>query len=155
MVKKDCNLEDLFFDIELRPVYWETSENVPFIKENLWYSQSRPQLAMEYMALVDSKRKYLFSIFKRTYNPITYKEAYKVGLAIARSIFMRNENDSYFQIKPFRIRLSKDRAVASVYMERDVDEKQPLLNYGWRAFLRIVNSYNGTKALNYTLVSGT
>lgn len=139
------DIEKIFFPIREREVFWRD------MGDHHLFGVDDMKQAPEYKAIVDEERHYLFAIFKRTYNAVTNKEAYEYGKEIAHSIFTRSKDDKYFELKPFCIKMSKDRAVSVIYMEREIDIKQPVINEGWNAFLRIVNSYNGTRALNYAI----
>lgn len=134
------NISEIFFPIDTCKIYWKMTDMDDAIDE-----------ADAYFGVVDRQKQKLFGIFKMGYNPVTNQQAYDRGIVIANTIFMRYQDDKFFEMKPINVLMSKDRAVVIIYLERAIDTIMPDFNFGWKAFLRITNSYNGQRALSYNV----
>lgn len=134
-------LGKLFFEVDERPLYWEVSS--PFTVN--------PDVKLcepNFYAIVDMEKNTVFSAVTQGYLLITNKEAYDFGKEIGRRLFhLENDGD----LKSIHAELSTNRAVCMIDLRRKIDLCQPLMNEGWCAFMRIVNSYNKTRKLEYII----
>ena len=124
-------IEELFFPVDIRPLYW-------------LHNSGRP-VRTSYAVLVDEEYEEIFTAVSSSYAFIHNRDAYFLGHEIADHVFASSEQ--YEAIGGFLCRKG-----ASCYMKiyRPIEADQPLINDGWRAFLRITNSYNKTYPLSYT-----
>lgn len=125
------SLEELFFPVDIRPLYWI-------------HHSGRP-VKTSYAVLVDEEYKEIFTAVSSSYGFIHNQDAYFLGREIAKHVFASSEQ--FNAVGGFLCRKG-----ASCYMKiyRPIEADQPLMNEGWRAFLRITNSYNKTYPLSYT-----
>lgn len=124
-------IEELFFPVDIRPLYW-------------LHNSGRP-VRTSYAVLVDEEYEEIFTAVSSSYGFIHNRDAYFLGREIADHVFASSEH--FKAVGDFLCRKG-----ASCYMKiyRPIEADQPLINEGWRAFLRITNSYNKTYPLSYT-----
>lgn len=130
-----------FFPVEAKPLYWE--EEPEFMgkhKLNLCDPLS--------FAIVDMERKKVFAPVSKSYLLITNKEAYEFGFEIGEMLFHLESKDDF---KCVHAVLSANRAVCHIDMCRKIDLAQPHINDDWCSYMRITNSYNRTKKLEYVI----
>ena len=129
--KKVESIEELFFPVDIRPLYW--------------LYQGREPVKTTYSILVDEEYKETFTAVSSSYGFIHNEEAYFLGREIASRVFESSE-----QFKAIGDYLCRKGASCYMRIYRPIEKDQPLINEGWRAFLRITNSYNKTYPLSYT-----
>lgn len=129
--KKVESIEELFFPVDIRPLYWLHHSGGP--------------VRTSYAVLVDEEYKEIFTAVSSSYSFIHNRDAFFLGREIASHVFASSER---FNAAGGYL----CRKGASCYMKiyRPIEVDQPLINEGWRAFLRITNSYNKTYPLSYT-----
>ena len=129
--KRVESIEDLFFPVVIRPLYWLHHSGGP--------------VRTSYAVLVDEEYREIFTAVSSSYGFIHNRDAFFLGREIADHVFASSV--PFKAVGDFLCRKG-----ASCYMKiyRPIEADQPLINLGWRAFLRITNSYNKTYPLSYT-----
>lgn len=131
---------DLFFPVQLRPVYWADTElndsGFPL------YHNHCPR----HYAVVRIDWREVFSVVTDKYDLITNEQAYKLGIDVSKHFFGTDEKGLDSHIDD----VSHNFAACEFSIFRKIEDGQPLLLDGWRAIIRIANSYNKTKQLSFT-----
>lgn len=140
----DPQLDELFFPVEYRSVYWEKGENALGRR-----MPSYPEWTDRYVAIVDRERSYLFTIASESYLLVSNLEAYWISQAIAKFFFKKPDNNDNFEFVPFKKWMNKTRSACEISIYRKIDINQPKLNNGWCAGITMLNSYNKSVALTY------
>lgn len=129
--KKVESIEELFFPVDIRPLYWLHDSVGP--------------VRTSYAVLVDEEYKEIFTAVSSSYGFIHNRDAFFLGSEIASHVFASSE-----QFEAVGGYLCRKGASCYMKIYRPIEKNQPLINEGWRAFLRITNSYNKTYPLSYT-----
>ena len=134
-------LQRLFFPVGKMRLFWE--EQPEFMGMHSIFPCDPP-----FYAIVDMERRKVFAAVTQAYLLITNREAYQFGFAIAKMLFLLNDEDDF---KCIHAELSGNRAVCQMDLCRKIDMAQPHINDDWCSFMRIINSYNKTKKLEYVV----
>lgn len=132
-------LEELFFPVQLRLLYWEEE---PPLMGPVHVKECDPA----FFGVLDVDKSRIFAAVTQGYLLITNQVAYNFGCEIAQILFHTESKDD---IKCIHAELSSNRAVCQIDLRSKLDIGQPLMNEGWCFFMRVINSYNKTKKLEY------
>lgn len=166
----DPNLDELFFPVDKRSVFWEMaeessapepweiSETNECIQLEIWHLNKKkqsdkkpidPEWTDRYYAIVDREESNLFTIVSESYLLITNKVAYWISLAIANYLFKKPDANENFEFVPYKKWLREDRASCEISICRSINYNQPNLIDGWCSGVTMLNSYNKSVALTY------
>lgn len=90
----------------------------------------------------------VFSVVTRDYHLVSHREAYEFGIQAFAHAFGKEASEA---LKIFNVRMPSTRAWVQVDLTADSLAFEPKKDDQWLPFLRVINSYNRTKALEFTL----
>lgn len=90
----------------------------------------------------------VFSVVTRDYRLVSHRNAYDLGIEAFAAAFGKEASE---ELKIFNVRMPSTRAWVQVDLTADSLAFEPKAGDRWLPFLRVINSYNRTKALEFTL----
>lgn len=140
------NPQEAFFPVDRCNVYWEEIVEVPTTLFDPPAKKYIKHLDPDHFAIVDLQRNHVFSYVNPTYALFLNEDAYQLALELGNIFFSKIE-----ELVCIGLSLESKRAVCTMDLMRKTEILQPLINDGWCAFIRFINSYNQTKKLCYEL----
>lgn len=138
-VKKEPEIEDALFPVELKPVFVDTSADNFFLN---------PQIIRDFQAVVDLDKKRIFAVVAQNYRLITNQEALQLGKVCFRQVFkLTNIED----MKLYNIIMPKTRSFCHIDYLHESAQFDAFKDDPWVPYIRITNSYNRMFALNFDL----
>lgn len=135
-------LDKLFFPVGLHSLYFSIDRNASPMEPTMFLG-----IAPKFRGVIDEESNHMFSCVTRSYHLITNKDAYEMGRMVA-SIIFGDELLRYADIHGF---VSKDGGYCYIFIKFEKVLHIKETQHCWKAFLRITNSYDKTKALSYEL----
>lgn len=136
--------KELFFPVELRPVYVSMPERLP---GELFDTEVLKE-AQHFKAVIDIERHNTFAVVSSDYEIILNTTAIELAKECFKSVFKLTDHSS---MQLFNIVMPATRSFCNV----DFIHKDSVFDFGsqdpWCPFLRVTNSYNRTKALKFDL----
>ena len=140
-ILKSYPLDAAFFTVDKKPMYWQDTKPLPdLFGEKIIYNRCKGLFV-----LVDKFGK-VFAPVTSAYQIVTNEDAYKWALEFAKDIFHTQEE---VQMTFIGLNMPESRGFCEIDLARNTEQNQPLINEGWCAFIRVINSYNKTKPLSY------
>lgn len=141
MAATECNIKNLFFPVELRPIYWRRSLG-------LFADESSPT-DWEYFnlerfsAVFDTQADFAFSVVTNdSYCLISNETAYNLGIDVAKYVFSIEGKEDFIS-KGY---ITPNKAACHMWIMRRIEQNQPEILRGWKAAVYVENSYNKTRA---------
>jgi len=135
-------VEDLYFPVKLRPLFWEMEEQLLEQDATVEHYECPRHFAVVRM----DDLLHTFSTVTDGYCLVLNKDAMDLGTKVAKYLFHYN---SEMTLETAVMDVSPYGAACEVSIHRSVEKGQPQLLNGWKAIVRISNSYNKTKQLTY------
>ena len=90
----------------------------------------------------------VFSVVTRDYHLVSHRKAYDLGIEAFATAFGEEASE---KLQIFNVRMPSTRAWVQIDLTADSQAFEPRPGDRWLPFLRVINSYNRTKALEFTL----
>ena len=124
---------DPFFPVGMKSLYWRNN-----VDNNL-----DDYVLTRFLGIVDLETGYTFSTVSWKYCLYTNRQVYGLILEVAGAVF--NDNSILHDFE-----LSNNSGVCKMTVRRKEETDQPLINDGWQAVLKGINSYDKTEPVRYT-----
>ena len=148
------NLDRIFFEVDLEPIF---IENNLFVKKDehqteqyLFSNDLRNQIykpVEKYKALIRVDTGHVFTIVTNNYKVITYQEAYEFGKKCFAIVF---NTVTWDDMELFNITTTQTCSVCHIDIVHKSKKQDIFAGDTWFPFIRITNSYNKTKALQFS-----
>lgn len=135
---RSVSLRYLFFPVSTRPLYWERDNEYDLVLRE----------CPRHFAIVDDELNYVFSTVTEDYKLVPNAEAHRLGTKLAESIFVSYHREKIDAINCF---LGNNRATCEFDLVREIQAGQPFIAEEWMPMLRVGNSYNKKKALEFNI----
>lgn len=127
--------EDTFFDVQLRPVWWE---------DEVFFEQRDPMMPCRgFSAVVDMESKRVLAVVKDGYALYLNRDAYELGVDLAAMLLEVDRKD----VRLLSVRQKEGRGAVEYRFCSNIGYSQPYAGGGWIPCLTVVNSYDKTKTL--------
>jgi len=145
-IKNSDQLDRLFFPVERHSLFWEDERELDGFYHRHGRSIPHYECPDRY-AVVRMDYKHTFTTVAKDYVVVLNEDAFALGMDVAKYCFFAPDNKYVASIH----RLTAFGAACEVSIRREIEIGQPQLLMGWRAIVRMGNSYNKTKQLSYTI----
>lgn len=134
---KQPRIEDAFFPVELRPTFTQ------FDDLHGGYTK-----LPRHHAVIDMERSNVLSVVSDDYKLVTNREAYAQAGDIMKLVFNVTTIDD---LQFLNVQMPKSRSYCHIDLIQKGKKFSPFERDEWSAFIRITNSYNRTKRLQFQL----
>jgi len=135
-------LDIMFFPVKLYHLFWEDENPDSFFENSVDHFECEDRFAV-----VGVNNWNVYSTVTKGYYLILNEEVYQLGLEIAEYVFNTEEDALTAHLDV----LTKKGAACEFSIHRTIELNQPALLGGWRAVVKMTNSYNKTKPVSYII----